>query len=208
MWETTRFLHQTISTNPREIYGNWWAGWALAVHTLSSCPLPGGGYETARTELGESVYQLKYRRDTSRIQPLSQIATKFLKEEFKVDGHLVFPHIEAILPIPLSPNETFQPVPEIATEIGKILGVPVPLDYLIKVKTTERHNFESEESRREQLRGAFAVQTKDRKYRCVLLLDDIYNSGVTLTEATEVLQKQGGIPHVLVLTLTYTRTKR
>lgn len=84
----------------------------------------------------------------------------------------------------------------------------VPLDYLIKVKTTGRHNFESEESRREQLQEAFAVQAKNRKYRCVLLLDDIYNSGVTLTETTEVLQKQGGIPYVLVLTLTYTRTEK
>ena len=184
------------------------AGWALDIHSVSSSLLQEGGYNTELTELGELVYQLKYRYDTSSIQPLAEIAAKFLQEEFKVDGHLVLPHLEAILPMPLSPNETFQPVPEIAIQIGQILGVPVPLDYLIKVKNTGRHDFESEESRREQLRGAFAVQAKNRKYRCVLLLDDIYNSGVTLTEATEVLQEQGGIPHVLVLTLTYTRTRR
>ncbi len=208
LWETTSFISQYPDFNPQEIHGNWRAGWALDVHTLASRPLPGGGYETARTELGESVYQLKYRHDTNKIQPIVEIAVEFLKGEFRVDGHPVVPHIEAILPIPLSSHETFQPVPEIATQMGQILGVPVPLDYLIKAKNTGRHNFESEESRREQLQGAFAVQTKNRQYRCVLLLDDIYNSGVTLTEAIEVLQKQGGIHDVLVLTLTYTRTKR
>lgn len=208
LWETTSFISQYSDFNPQEIHGNWRAGWALDVHTLSSRPLPGGGYETARTELGESVYQLKYRHDTNKIQPIAEIAVEFLKGEFRVDGHPVVPHIKAILPIPLSPHENFQPVPEIATQMGQILGVPVPLDYLIKTKNTGRHNFESEESRREQLQGAFAVQTKNRQYRCVLLLDDIYNSGVTLTEATKVLQKHGGIPDVLVLTLTYTRTKR
>lgn len=111
-------FHKDINTNPQEIHGNWRAGWALDVHTLSSHLLQDGRYDTQRTELGESIYQLKYHHDTSRIQPLSKIATKFLKEEFKVDGHLVFPHIEAILPIPLFPNETFQPVPEIATQMG------------------------------------------------------------------------------------------
>ena len=208
LWEAASFLHQEPSINPREIHGNWRSGWALDVHSVSSHLLQEERYNTERTELGESIYQLKYHYDRSKIQPLAEIAAKFLKEEFKVDGHLAFPYIQAILPIPLSPNSASQPVPEIATQIGRILDVPVPLDYLIKVKTTGRHNFESEESRREQLHGAFAVQVKDRKYRCVLLLDDIYNSGVTLTEATDVLQKQGSISHVLALTLTYTRKKR
>jgi len=31
---------------PRKIHGNWRAGWALDVHTLSSRPLPDGVYDT------------------------------------------------------------------------------------------------------------------------------------------------------------------
>ena len=65
-----------------------------------------------------------------------------------------------------------------------------------------------QENRREQLHGAFAVQAIPKKYRCVLLFDDIYRSGETLTEVTDVLHKQGNISRVLVLTLTQTRTKR
>lgn len=47
--------------NPQKIDGNWRAGWALDVHTLSSRPLLGiNNFDTKRTELGEWVYQLKY----------------------------------------------------------------------------------------------------------------------------------------------------
>ena len=196
--------------NPQEIHGNWRAGWALDVHTLSSRPLPGGGYDTERTEFGELVFQLKYQQDRTKIQPIAQVAAKFIEEKFAVDGHFVLPYITAIIPIPPSDkNRAFQPVTEVAQEIGKLLSVPVRTDYLIKVKRTELlKNLPDVESKREQLRGAFAVQSQDLKNRCVLLVDDLYDSGTTLTEATKVLYEQGGVQHVLVLTLTRTRTGR
>ena len=79
----------------------------------------------------------------------------------------------------------------------------------MKVKRTELlKNLPDVENKREQLRGAFAVKSQDLKNRCVLLVDDLYDSGTTLTEATKVLYEQGGVQHVLVLTLTRTRTGR
>ncbi len=42
-----------MNINPRKIYGNWRKGWALDIHTVSSQPLPSGGYDTERTEFGE-----------------------------------------------------------------------------------------------------------------------------------------------------------
>ena len=202
--------HQHPDINPQEIHGNWRAGWALDIHTLLSRPLPGGGYDTERTEFGEWVFQLKYRHDKTKIQPIAEIAAKFVKENFAVDGHLVLPYITAIIPIPPSDiNRAFQPVTEVAQEIGKLLSVPVRTDYLTKVKRTEPlKNLPDVESKREQLRGAFVVESQDLKNRCVLLVDDLYDSGTTLTEATKVLYEQGGVQHVLVLTLTRTRTGR
>ncbi len=196
--------------NPCEIHGNWRAGWALDVHTLSSRPLPGGGYDTERTEFGESVFQLKYRDDRTKIQPIAEIAAKFVKEKFAVDGYPILPYLKAVLPIPPSDkNRAFQPVTEVAQEIGKLLSVPVRKDYLTKVKqTVPLKNLPNVQNKREQLRGAFAVQSQDLKNRCVLLVDDLYDSGTTLTEATKVLYEQGGVQHVLVLTLTRTRTGR
>ena len=200
--------HQHSYINPQEIHGNWRAGWALDVHTVSSCSLPGGGYDTERTEFGELVFQLKYRRDKSKVQPIAEIAAKFVEEKFAVDGYLVLPYIAAVIPIPPSDtNRDFQPVTEVTQEIGKLLSVPVPTDYLTKVKRTVRlKNLPDVKSKSEQLRGAFVVQSQDLKNRCVLLVDDLYDSGTTLTEVTKVLYEQGDIQHVLVLTLTRTRT--
>ena len=210
LWEVPASFHKDPGINPQEIHGNWRAGWALDVHTVSSRPLPGGRYDTERTKFGELVFQLKYRDDRTKIQPIAEIAAKFVEEKFAVDGHLVLPYLAAIIPIPPSDiNRNFQPVTEITQEIGKLLSVPVRTDYLMKTKqTVPLKNLPDVESKQEQLRGAFAVQSQDLKNRCVLLVDDLYDSGTTLTEATRVLYEQGDVQHVLVLTLTRTRTGR
>ena len=200
--------YRHIDINPQEIHGNWRAGWALDIHTLSSRPLPGSGYDTKRTELGELVFQLKYQSDRTKIQPIAAVAAKFVREKFIVEGYLVLPYLKAVLPIPPSDkSRDFQPVTELAKEIGKLLRVPVRTDYLTKMKqTTPLKNLPDVASKREQLRGAFAVESQDLKNYCVLLIDDLYDSGTTLTEATRVLYEQGRVRHVLVLTLTQTRT--
>ena len=197
-----------MNINPQEIHGNWRAGWALDVHTLSSRPLPDGGYDTNRTEFGELVFQLKYRHDRTNIQPIAEVAANFIREKFAVDGHLILPYLKAILPIPPSDqNRDFQPVTEVTQEIGKLLSVPVRTAYLTKVKqTTPLKNLLDVASKREQLRGAFVIESQDLKNQCVLLVDDLYDSGTTLTEVSKVLYEQGGVQHVLVLTLTRTRT--
>ena len=207
LWEVPSSIYQNSDINPREIHGNWRAGWTLDVHTLSSRPLPGGTYDTKRTEFGELVFQLKYRHNRTKIQPIAEVAAKFVQEKFAVDGYSILPYLKAILPIPPSDtSRTFQPVTEIAQEIGNLLSVPVRTDYLTKIKQTMLlKNLPDVESKREQLRGAFVVQSQDLKDQCVLLIDDLYDSGTTLTEVTRVLYEQGAVRHVLVLALTRTR---
>ena len=46
-----------MNINPREIHGNWDAGWVLDVHTLSSVSLPDGGFRTERSQLGELLFR-------------------------------------------------------------------------------------------------------------------------------------------------------
>ena len=210
LWDLARHINIGMNINPQEIHGNWRAGWALDIHTLLSRPLPGRMYDTKRTEFGELVFQLKYRHDRAKIQPIAEIAAKFVKEEFAVDGHPILPYLKAVLPIPPSDkNRDFQPVTEVAQEIGRLLSVPVRTDYLGKTKQTiPLKNLPDAASKREQLRGAFVVRSQDLKNQCVLLVDDLYDSGATLTEATRVLYEQGGVQHVLVLALTRTRTGR
>ena len=202
------FRENTLKINPQEINGNWRAGWTLDVHTRSSRPLPDGRYDTDRTELGELVYQVKYESDKSKIQPIAETAAQFVKEKYTVDEHPILPYLKVIIPIPPSDtSRNFQPVTDIAQEIGKLLKLPVRSDYLKKVKQSlPLKNFSDIESKREQLQDAFVVDIQEFKNQCVLLFDDLYDSGTTLTEVTKVLYEQGGVRHVLVLTLTRTRT--
>ncbi|GAK56569.1 hypothetical protein U27_03531 [Candidatus Vecturithrix granuli] len=184
--------------------GNWRAGWALDIHTVSSSPRPDGGFDTVRTEIGEVLYQLKYRYDKKKIAVIAETAAEFIK------SLLVYKFLGAIIPIPPSNLERpFQPVLEIALEIGRIISLPVPLDYLIKQKQTiPLKGIEDHESRREQLEGAFHVKDQRFKEKYVLLFDDLYRSGETLMAATDALYKEGKVARVFVVTLTKTRTKR
>lgn len=160
---------------------------------------------------------VKYHADKRPILLIAETAAKFVKEEFVVDEIHVHCHLKAIIPIP--PSDTtrdFQPVFEIAREMRRILSVPFDSDYLLKTRQTVPYkNLETNESRREQLSGAFEIRSQSRSYPCVLLFDDIYRSGETLTEATRVLHEKGHVynnenrkSRVLVLTLTQTRTRR
>lgn len=196
-----------MNINPREIDGNWRAGRTLDIHSTSSRPYV-GGYDTDRTEMGELVYQVKYQNDKSKIVPIARVTAKYVREQFSVDGHLILPYLKAIVPIPPSDTDrTFQPVTEIAHEIGKDLNLPVREDYLTKIKLTIQHkNLTDLQSRRNNIQGAFVVHTQEYRNKCVLLFDDLYDSGATLTEATKVLYNQGKVRHVLVLTLTQTRS--
>lgn len=79
-----------------ELHGNWKAGWALDLHTISSIPLGGGMFDTTYTEIGEALNKLKYHDDDSQISMLAQRAVDFL------NTRLVTPYLDAILPVPPS----------------------------------------------------------------------------------------------------------
>ena len=195
-------IEEPLKLNPQEIRGNWWAGYALDFYSV---PYNEATRTGERTEIGALVEQVKYYDDRSIIQSIAEIAAKFIKEDFAVDDHPVLPYISAIIPMPPSQNRTFQPVPEIAETIGGLLNRSVPTNYLIKVRQTRRiQHLPSVESKQAEIQGAFDVQSQDLQGRCVLLFDDVYASGTTLTEATNVLSRRGRVSHVLVLTLTQT----
>ncbi len=196
-----------MNINPQHINGNWRAGRTLDIHSTSSRPQV-GAYDTDRTEMGELVYQVKYQNNRGKILPIAEVAAEYVREQFSVDGYLILPYLKAIIPIPPSDiNRDFQPVTEIAQEIGKLLNLSVRTDYLIKTKQTKQQkDLTDVESKRKNMHGAFVVHTQEYKDCRVMLFDDLYDSGSTLTEATKVLYDQGGVKSVFVLTLTRTRS--
>ena len=191
-------------TNPQRLLGNWDRGVALDLHTVSSELLHGRSFNTQRTEVGELLYQVKYRHNYESVSELVQVACEFIRNNKE------YRDVRAIIPVPPSDvTRPLQPVQEVAMRIGSILSIPVLLDYVRKARRTMAlKNIDDVASRRVQLAGAFKVEDLSLAGKSVLLFDDLIRSGETLREITRVLKEQGRVATVYVLTLTKTRTKR
>jgi len=194
-----------IKINPRKIFGNWFEGYALDVHTISSEFL---GYDefghqvfdTKRSEMGELLYNLKYKQDIKVIHDIVEVTVNFINNNFKDT-------INGIIPVPPSlTHRKLQPVIEVAREISNKLGIPLYENILLKSKENrELKNVFDYHERLEILKDNFIIDNEIVRAKQILLFDDLFRSGATMTAATDALYKQGNVEKVYVLTLTRTR---
>lgn len=219
-----------MEINPQLLVGNWSEGYALDIHTLSSVPAEYSyktildwewvdgvftqvekkvqdlvtKWDTQYSPIGFEMNHLKYWKEKERAQTIAIQIAKFLKDA------VPYWAIDIILPVPPSDHSrVFQPVFEIAYEIGRILELPVDNSSIIKtVPTGPLKEIEDPILRREILQNAFTINTGKLVGRNVLLFDDLYRSGETLKALTNVIMMVGNANSVYVLTVTKTRSKR
>jgi competence protein ComFC len=191
----------TAGINPRRLQGSAWIeGYALDVHVLSSSFVGYDEYgharfDNVRSPVGELLYQLKYRRDQTAVDQLAEAAESFLRS-WK-------PPIDAIIPVPPSLTRTNQPVTAVATALAQRLQIPLCASCLSKVKQTPQlKDIVEYDKRTEALKDAFTVATEHTTGKSLLLFDDLYGSGATVSHIAEVLKTQGGATAVYLLTLT------
>ncbi len=95
----------------------------------------------------------------------------------------------------------------IATLLGKLLDLPVSYENLVKKKDTKNQVDLNFVQRKQNLSGAFAVSDKSEfKDKNVLIIDDVYTTGSTLTNCAEVLKKAGA-KNVYCLTVAHAHQK-
>lgn len=192
-----------IEIHPKEIKGSWDRGSVLDAHTISSTMI---GYnefghpefDTVRSPLGELVYRLKYRGDKGAIPPIVEAITGFMKTS----------DINPDVVVPMPPSKlqrSFQPVIEIATELAKTLGITFNATSLRKVTATPQMKDVGDFSARVATLEAVFVSDRDLEGRCVLLLDDLFQSGATMNVAARTLKREGLVKLVYALALTGTR---
>ena len=191
-------------TGEIRLTGNWKAGWAIELHTLKSVPADSGHFETTYSETGEALHRLKYHDDRSKIPVLAKIAIDFL------EARPFIPVIDVLIPVPPSNEDRpIQPVFEIARLIGEHFNLRVDFDYIQKKRETHPlKDVQGSRKRSEILEGVFSVADDRYKGKNVLLFDDLFRSGATLKEITNVLYQEGKVGAVYVLTLTRTRAKK
>ena len=195
-----------IKTNPIKLRGVWQDGYALDLHTIASTFLGTDSFghdvfDTARSEIGELLYRLKYGRDRSTLAPMAETVTEFLLRWN--------PGAEAIVPVP--PSNTareVQPVLEVARLVSERTGIRLCDQCVTKVKSTEPLKDVFEFAKRAIiLKDAFAVDRQLTEGKRLLLFDDLYRSGATVTAISRSLKSDGLANAVFLLTLTRTRSK-
>lgn len=186
--------------------GNWKSGKAFDLHTVASTHLGvdeqgHDRFDNTRSEMGELVYQLKYKHDKNTVNKIVALLDK-------IGGIETF---DFIIPIPPT-NKTrpIKPVELIAVALGAKRKVTVVTDALKNEGSEELKGITDPVARNELLQAALKLNAPGNKFqgKKVLLVDDLYRSGSTLRVATDLLYKEGKATQVSVLTMTKTRSNR
>ncbi len=113
-----------------------------------------------------------------------------------------------VIPVPLHPKRLrergFNQSLVLARQVAKWHAIPLDFSALGRQVHTDAQVNLSGKERRANVRGVFAVNDRSRVagYR-ILLIDDVYTTGSTITECAKVLM-QNGAREVVVLTLART----
>lgn len=142
------------------------------------------------------VYKFKFNGKKYIAETLGALmADCFLKNEMKAD---------VIVFVPMTKQEErrrgFNQSELLAQEVGKRLNIPV-LPALEKIKDTSMQKELGREDREKNLSGAFKCVFDEIKRLDVLLIDDIFTTGITANECSKALLK-GKVKSVSVLTAT------
>ncbi len=117
------------------------------------------------------------------------------------------PAPDLILPVPLHPKRLqergFNQSGLLAGELARKLQVPVSFNTIVRKKQAQPQTRLNRRQRLKNVKGAFELTGADRvRGRRILLLDDVFTTGTTLSECARTLKKRGGASEVHALTVT------
>lgn len=117
---------------------------------------------------------------------------------------------DLIVPVPLHwrrfVGRRYNQAALLAQSLAKKTRLPVQENVLMRKRATTQQTGLSRKQRQDNVRGAFAVNPRHKaaiQGKSVLLIDDVFTTGATLSTCAEVLLK-GGAGNVNVLTLART----
>ena len=113
------------------------------------------------------------------------------------------PAIDLIVPVPATRQRKYPPVLFVATALSERMNIPLCAGCISKVKqTAQLKDLHEYDKRMAALDGAFTVASAQTEGKDILLFDDLYRSGATVSAITHLLKKEGEAKTVRLLTLT------
>lgn len=102
---------------------------------------------------------------------------------------------DALVPVPLHPDRLkkrgYNQALLIAEEMGRLLGITVQGDLLVRVKNTAPQKMLDGRQRQNNLKKAFKIKRNDVKLKTIVIIDDIYTTGSTVDEIAAVCKRSG-----------------
>ena len=191
-----------VEVHPILLNGNWDIGYALDQHVIRSVhiaddPFGNPVFDTTYSEIGELLTKFKYK---GRYDNLTEIVSTI---EVFLRSHPEMMDFETIIPVPPTKFRPYQPTWEICEALAKDLNRFFITDVLVKESGVESKGLSLEEKR--QLSGTIRQQHRAKRKHSVLLIDDLYKTGATLSECVSVLRRDPQIDKIYVLTVTKTK---
>jgi len=186
-----------------DILGPWKAGYAFDIHTLKSEYIGDDEYghprfQTDRSPIGQSLYNLKYGQNFSEIEKIVSILSS--DEDFKN----FIKKIDVVVPVPPSNKYRYlQPVILVTQEIARLFNKELRQDIFMSSNSEEMKNIDTDE-KYDRIKNALRLEGKLDKAKSILLFDDVFDSGATLMAMTNIMI-ENGYGNIFAFTLTKTR---
>ncbi|WP_185752380.1 ComF family protein [Butyrivibrio sp. AE2032] len=117
--------------------------------------------------------------------------------------------IEVIVPVPMYKDKErkrgYNQAEVYAKAVSKALDIPMDNGLIKRVRNTAPMKELDAVRRRNNLKKAFIMPQNDVKFKCVLIIDDIYTTGSTIDEIAHEFQ-MAGVEKIYFLTLAIGQT--
>jgi len=190
-----------MDINPFEIKGNWDKGYVLDRHVLKSVPKGENVYgrmdfDNTRSELGELLYQFKNKGNYDCLSEIMELVNPFL-EEWKD-----LKEVDIVLPVPSTKFRNYQPTEEIAMAIADHLNISYLDSVLDNIGSTQAKNIPKSDR---SMKGSIVANMRATREHTILLVDDLFDTGSTMSECVSVLRDDPKLKNIYVLAMTKTK---
>ena len=148
------------------------------------------------SNIGAALHRSKYENGGDFPDFLLKKTLSVFGKKFKGN------HFDLVMYTP--PTKSGDLMKNFAIKFARVINVPVSHD-LIKIRITQEQKiFQNSYSKKENISDAFDVDEDVIKGKCIVLLDDIYDSGATLKEIGKLLTNKGAkciVPIVIAKTI-------